>query len=101
MFFFNRNDSFLRSAPKQNGSHRACRLDKSLIARTSSHDPMWKLTSWQENVPILGQIEWWPSFRFQSAAARASISSHVLYNASEGRTVLSTPSLRRMGCAQW
>ena len=43
----------------------------------------------------MDQIELWPSFRFQTAVVRASISSQVLYNASEVRTVLSTPKRRK------
>jgi len=47
-----------------------------------------------------GSMEVWPCFKFQIAETSASISSQVLYRASEGRTVLSTPKPRRIGCTQ-
>jgi hypothetical protein len=42
-------------------------------------------------------IEMWPNRRFHRARTNASISSIVLYKASEARTVLPIPKRRRIG----
>ncbi len=42
-----------------------------------------------------------PAWMRLSASTSASMSSHVLYGASDARTVASRPNRLRMGCAQW
>lgn len=41
-----------------------------------------------------------PFLKFQTVVINTSISSQVLQNADDGRTLPSIPNLRKIGCAQ-